>query len=106
MLKNNFTALQDLEEFIASSKKGSVLFALGSNVRSSLMDVNKQKMFLSAFEQFPEYNFLWKFEEVKTDLKLPKNVMIRPWLPQSDILGHPKIKAFISHSGKLTHVLI
>lgn len=63
------------------------------------MDLEKQKLLLDAFEQFPDIHFLWKFEEPTMDLKLPKNVMIRPWLPQSDILAHPKVKAFISHSG-------
>lgn len=56
---------------------------------------------LNAFEQFSDYNFLWKFEEQSFGLKLPKNVMIRPWLPQSDILAHPKLKAFFTHSGNM-----
>lgn len=64
------------------------------------MDVTKQKILLDAFEQFPEYHFLWKFEDPTIDLELPKNVIIRPWLPQSDILAHPKIKGFFTHSGE------
>lgn len=104
IIQNNF--LQEIEEFIESSKKGAVLFALGTNVRSSLMDLEKQKMLLDAFEQFPNYNFVWKFEDKTIDLKLPKNVMIRPWVPQSDILAHPKIKAFFSHSGNLNVVFV
>lgn len=70
------------------------------------MSIEKQKTFLDAFAQFPDYHFLWKFEEPKTGSKLPKNVIIRPWLPQSDILAHPKIKAFITHSGKIYHLKI
>lgn len=93
---------KDLEEFIASSRKGAVLFSLGTNVRSSLMDVKKQKWIIDAFEQLPDYHFLWKFEEPTIDLKLPKNVIIRQWLPQTDILAHPKIKAFFTHSGMLS----
>lgn len=98
--------MQDIEKFIESSKKGAVLFSLGTNVRSSLMDLEKQKMLLDAFEQFPNYNFIWKFEDKTIDLELPKNVMIRPWVPQSDILAHPKIKAFFSHSGNLNDVFV
>lgn len=82
-----------------SSKNGTVLFSLGSNIQSSLISIEKQTSLLNAFEQFPNYHFLWKFEK-PINLKLPKNVMIRPWLPQSDILNHPKTKAFITHSGK------
>lgn len=64
------------------------------------MSLEKKLIFLSAFAQFPDYNFLWKYEKPIVDFELPKNVFIRPWLPQSDILNHTKVKAFITHSGK------
>lgn len=79
-IRDNKTLPKDLDDFINSSKKGAILFSLGTNVRSSLMDVKKQKWILDAFEQLPDYHFLWKFEASTIDLKLPKNVMIRPWV--------------------------
>ncbi|KAJ6644162.1 UDP-glycosyltransferase UGT5 [Pseudolycoriella hygida] len=92
---------KELNDFIESSKKGTVLFSLGSNFNASLMSVDKQNAFIDAFTHFPDYNFIWKFEKEMKNFKLPKNVILRPWLPQSDILAHPKIKAFISHGGLL-----
>lgn len=91
---------KDLEEFIVSGKMGTILFSLGTNARSSFMDVQKQNAFIDAFELFPDYHFLWKFEELTIDLKLPNNVIIRPWLPQTDILAHPNVTAFLTHSGQ------
>lgn len=76
-----------------------MLFSLGSNIQASSIDVEKLKMFIDAFAQFPDYHFLWKFEKPSIAIQLPKNVIIRPWLPQSDILAHPKIRCFITHSG-------
>jgi UDP:flavonoid glycosyltransferase YjiC (YdhE family) len=29
-----------------------------------------------------------------------ENVLFLPWLPQNDLLGHPKTKLFITHCGK------
>lgn len=93
---------QDLEGFIAASKKGTILFSLGTNVRSSLMNGMKRKIILDAFAQLPDYHFIWKFENNKTDFDLPENVIVRPWLPQSDILAHSKVLAFFTHSGLLS----
>ena len=71
-------------------------------MRSDKLDANIQKMFLDAFEKLPQYNFLWKFESSELPRKLPSNVMIQAWMPQNDILAHPKIKAFMTHSGLLS----
>lgn len=91
---------KDVETFIKSSQKGTVLFSLGTNVKSSYLSQETKETIIRVFKDLPQYNFLWKYE---TDLNipLPKNVKIQPWLKQSDILSHPNIKAFISHCGLL-----
>ncbi|XP_053674714.1 uncharacterized protein LOC128725022 [Anopheles nili] len=91
----------DLEEFVGKAKKGAVLFSLGSNVRSDMIGEERQRMFIEAFRQMPDYHFLWKFES-QLKIPLPPNVIIKPWLPQNSILNHPKTKGFITHSGGLS----
>lgn len=66
------------------------------------MPQTKQKLFLEAFSAFPDYHFIWKFESNISSVDLPKNVQIHPWLPLSDILANPKIKAIFFHGGLLT----
>jgi glucuronosyltransferase len=52
--------------------------------------------FKEAIAQVPQ-KVLWKYEGEMKDM--PKNVMIKKWFPQREILLHPKIKLFISHGG-------
>uniref|UniRef100_A0A336LZ62 CSON008880 protein n=1 Tax=Culicoides sonorensis TaxID=179676 RepID=A0A336LZ62_CULSO len=91
----------DVKNFVESGKKGTILFSLGTNIRSDFMDQKNRQMFIDTFEKFPQYNFIWKFES-DIGLKLPSNVKISPWLNQNDILADKNVKAFISHGGLLS----
>ncbi|XP_034860766.1 UDP-glucuronosyltransferase 2A1 isoform X4 [Mirounga angustirostris] len=41
---------------------------------------------------------LWKYKGKKPDT-LGANTRLYDWIPQNDLLGHPKTKAFITHGG-------
>ncbi|XP_028746244.1 UDP-glucuronosyltransferase 2B17-like isoform X2 [Peromyscus leucopus] len=41
---------------------------------------------------------LWRFDG-KTPDTLGPNTRVYKWLPQNDLLGHPKTKAFVTHGG-------
>lgn len=98
---------KDIDEFLKKGKKGSVLMALGTNIRSDELGQDRINMVLEAFRSIPDYNFLWKFETTEMLTKLPPNVKISAWLPQNDILAHPSVKLFITHGGLLsTHETI
>ena len=66
------------------------------------MPVAKQQFFIKIFSELPDFHFLWKFESDVAADDLPKNVMIQKWLPVSDILADPKVKAIYFHGGMLT----
>lgn len=72
----------EIRSFIEAGKKGAVLFSLGSNIRSDLLSKAQQRMFIDAFAQISELNYLWKFES-DIDFELPANVKILPWVPQN-----------------------
>ncbi|KAI1692113.1 UDP-glucoronosyl and UDP-glucosyl transferase domain-containing protein [Ditylenchus destructor] len=83
-----------------NAKKGVILFSFGTVLQSSLMPDAKKRLFLEAFAEFPDINFLWKYEKDEHQVaKGYKNVFTAKWLPQNDILEHPRLLAFISHAG-------
>ncbi|XP_062704883.1 UDP-glucosyltransferase 2-like [Aedes albopictus] len=93
---------EDLQKIVETAKKGAILFSLGTNIRSNLLGDNRIIEILNAMSQFPEYQFLWKFESDSMPIEVPKNVYIRKWMPQNDLLAHPNLKLFITHSGLLS----
>ncbi|KAE9556058.1 hypothetical protein FO519_000692 [Halicephalobus sp. NKZ332] len=83
-----------------NATRGVILFSFGSVIRSSDMPTEYKKAFLDAFDEFPDINFLWKYEEDDHEIaKDHRNVFTGKWLPQPDILDHAKLLAFISHGG-------
>ncbi|XP_041775418.1 uncharacterized protein LOC121595468 [Anopheles merus] len=87
----------DIRKFLDGAKEGVIFFSLGSYMRSADMPKDKMKAFLEVFRNLKQ-RVLWKYENEDV-ARLPKNVMVRKWLPQSDILAHPKVVLFITHGG-------
>lgn len=93
---------EELQTLLDSSKNGVIYFALGTNMRSDKIGTERLVQILEAFRKLPEYTILWKFESNTLPVEVPKNVHIKAWMPQNDILAHPNIKLFITHTGLLS----
>ncbi|KAI5745672.1 hypothetical protein M8J76_013340 [Diaphorina citri] len=89
---------EDLATWIEGAEKGVIYFSLGSNMRSASLEESKRSAILTTFAKFPQYRVIWKWEEEQLP-GLPSNVICRKWLPQHDLLAHPKIKLFITQGG-------
>ncbi|XP_065222649.1 UDP-glucosyltransferase 2-like isoform X2 [Planococcus citri] len=88
----------DIQKFMDEAKQGVIYFTLGSLVRTSTLPKQVIEAFRDAFAELP-VKVLWKFElELEN---IPPNVYISKWFPQSDILAHPNLKAYITHGGQL-----
>lgn len=90
----------DLRKFLDDSIHGAIYFSLGTNLRSSDLPDDKLQAILNTFSKIKQ-KVLWKFENDRIP-NLPANVMIKKWMPQNDILGHPHVRAFITHGGLLS----
>ncbi|KAK6022355.1 UDP-glucoronosyl and UDP-glucosyl transferase [Ostertagia ostertagi] len=84
---------------IVDSCEGLVVFSFGSVTPSHRMPLEWKKAFLGAFSRFPKLNFVLRYEGNDLKDQLPPNVYLFKWLPQADLLRHPKTVAFISHGG-------
>ncbi|XP_078287791.1 UDP-glucuronosyltransferase 2A2-like isoform X1 [Rhinoraja longicauda] len=87
---------QEMEEFVQSSgEHGIVVFSLGSMIKN--LTTEKADLVAEALGQIPQ-KVLWRYagEKPKT---LASNTKLYKWLPQNDLLGHPKTRVFITHGG-------
>ncbi|XP_026874604.2 UDP-glucuronosyltransferase 2B20-like isoform X1 [Electrophorus electricus] len=87
---------KEMEEFVQSSgDAGIVVFSLGSLIKN--LSKERANTIASALGQIPQ-KVLWSYLGEKPDTLAP-NTRMYDWIPQNDLLGHPKTKAFITHGG-------
>lgn len=90
-----------LKEFLDNSKKGAILFSMGSNVKVSTLDPKIIKTLYNVFSKLKQ-NVLWKWED-PNPASFPgkaKNILFSKWIPQDDVLAHKNMKLFVTHGGK------
>nr|XP_030722836.1 UDP-glucuronosyltransferase 1-3-like isoform X2 [Globicephala melas] len=87
---------EEFEAYVnASGEHGIVVFSLGSMV--SEIPEQKATEIADALGKIPQ-TVLWRYTGTPPP-NLAKNTKLVKWLPQNDLLGHPKTRAFITHSG-------
>ncbi|XP_048024884.1 UDP-glucuronosyltransferase 2B13-like [Megalobrama amblycephala] len=87
---------QDLEDFMQSSGEYGVI---SMSLRTFIIDLPDDftAEIAAAFAQLPQ-KVIWRYTEKKPST-LGNNTAMVDWMPQNDLLGHPKTKAFIAHGG-------
>lgn len=86
----------ELEAFMQSSgEHGVVVMSLGTLV--SALPRELTEAIAAAFAQLPQ-KVIWRFVDEKPS-SLGNNTLLVKWLPQNDLLGHPKTRVFVAHGG-------
>jgi glucuronosyltransferase len=88
-----------IQKFIDESGDEGVIFvSFGSVLQASEMSDDFRITLTSVFGQLKQ-RVIWKWETEEMKDK-PDNLMLGKWLPQQDILAHPKLRLFITHGGQ------
>ncbi|XP_047448480.1 UDP-glucuronosyltransferase 2B31-like isoform X2 [Mugil cephalus] len=87
---------KELEDFVQSSgEHGVIVMTLGTLVEKLPGDFAED--IAAAFAQLPQ-KVIWRHTG-KRPSTLGNNTLILDWLPQNDLLGHPKTRVFVAHGG-------
>jgi glucuronosyltransferase len=84
----------DLQQLLDNADHGVIFVSFGSIINSQGMPLSKKQEIVEAFKLLPQ-TILWEWENDLLTATV-KNVHIRSWLPQIDILCYLNVKAFIS----------
>ncbi|KAM4624196.1 UDP-glucuronosyltransferase 1-2-like [Polymixia lowei] len=86
----------ELEEFVESSgEHGVILMSLGTLVKGLPVEITSE--IAAAFAQLPQ-KVIWRHQGERPN-NLGNNTLLVKWIPQNDLLGHSKVKAFVAHGG-------
>ncbi|XP_041848774.1 UDP-glucuronosyltransferase 2A1-like isoform X2 [Melanotaenia boesemani] len=87
---------QHLEEFVQSSgDHGFIIMSLGTLIGELPCDLADG--IAAAFAKLPQ-KVIWRYKGSRPTT-LGNNTLLVDWMPQNDLLGHPKIKLFVAHGG-------
>ncbi|XP_017847082.2 UDP-glucuronosyltransferase 1-3 [Drosophila busckii] len=98
-------ASQPLPEHLArlfeAATLGVIYISWGSMVNPSSLPQPQLQALYATIAQFPDYTFVLRWNKPAALQNKPKNLYTYEWLPQRDLLCHPRVKAFITHGGLL-----
>ncbi|CAB3401792.1 unnamed protein product [Caenorhabditis bovis] len=78
---------------------GLIVFSLGTVSNTTNMPEQMITSFLGAFSRLPNYTILWRMEKTVKGVETLNNVHLVKWLPQNEIMRHPRMKLLIAHGG-------
>ncbi|XP_066277196.1 UDP-glucuronosyltransferase 1A5-like [Branchiostoma lanceolatum] len=94
----NATALsEDLKSFVeGSGNNGVVVVSFGTLIPA--WPKRHAEVLAAAFSRLRQ-RVVWRHDG-ESPPGLGNNTRLMKWLPQNDLLGHPKTRAFVTHSGR------
>jgi hypothetical protein len=88
----------EIAEWVKGNQGGFVLVSLGTlgSLQHGALDALTDEL-----GKLAPIRVVWKMQDKpKPRVPIPDNVKIVKWMPQNDLLGHPKVRAFMTHGGR------
>nr|XP_021186280.2 UDP-glycosyltransferase UGT5 isoform X2 [Helicoverpa armigera]WRX06240.1 UGT46A4 [Helicoverpa armigera] len=98
--KRSKTIPHYIERFLNESEHGVVLFSWGSLIKTASIPKYKEDIIVNALSKLKQ-RVIWKYEDSDEEGTLSGNILKVKWIPQYELLQHPKVIAFIAHGGLL-----
>ena len=89
----------NLETFVEGSGEHGIIVMSFGTVFSEELTPELIRIFGKVFSKLRQ-RILWSTPGITRRFDLPDNVLQHQWLPQNDLLGHPKTRLFITHCGQ------
>ncbi|GMS85049.1 hypothetical protein PENTCL1PPCAC_7224, partial [Pristionchus entomophagus] len=89
---------------VLTRRDKTILLSFGSIAKSVQLYPEMKSAILKSISRFPDITFIWKYEEpedyfCKEHASKLANLVITKWMPQLEILAHPRLATFITHGG-------
>lgn len=88
----------DFLEFVADPRSnGTIVLAFGTVLNWQKAPKEKLDAFVDAMNSLKQYRIIWAYNGPKKNVA--KHIFMTKWIPQRELLSHPKTVLFITHGG-------
>jgi len=90
---------QDIEKFIEEADDGIIVLSFGLQVNPKIIPVEVTDAIFGALARLPQRIIARLPQSMTQNRHIPKNVLALDFLPQKELLAHPKTRLFFTHFG-------
>uniref|UniRef100_A0A183DGT3 glucuronosyltransferase n=1 Tax=Gongylonema pulchrum TaxID=637853 RepID=A0A183DGT3_9BILA len=80
------------------NSRGTILLAFGTILDWKEAPAERREAFAIALNKLPDYRIIWACRRCPA-MNLGRHIRLLDWVPQQEILSHPRTKLFITHGG-------